>query len=169
MKKLPILFCMLILSGLVVSSCDVENCSTNTLAYLHFSLVDQDGKSFNTSDTITIIGETTVNDTLVSDTLINQETGASSFSLLLSYNDYTRFVFAYTSLERQYIGTDTIRIDHRNIPYFTSLDCGTMMFYEITQVQYTHHRLDSLTITNPNIDNNEKENIKLYFTVTDLD
>ena len=36
-----------------------------------------------------------------------------------------------------------------------------MMFYEVTKVENTRHRLDSLTITNPNIDNNEKENFKI--------
>ena len=103
----------------------------------------------------------TVQDSLVSDTLINKEAGASSFELPFSYGTHTRFVFIYRSLERRYAGTDTINIEHRNIPYFTNLDCGSMMFYEVTKVENTRHRLDSLTITNPNIDNNEKENFKI--------
>ena len=183
MKKLPIICCLLILAALLVPGCEVENCPPNALSYLHFSLVDQNGRSFNTSDTITIVGQTTADatvydtladgslqphtvSTVVSDTLINRETAASSFSIPLSYNAYTQFIFYYYSLSRSFAGCDTIRITHRNIPYFTNLDCGTMMFYEITDVQHTHHRLDSLVVTNPNIDNNEKENIQIYFTVT---
>ena len=50
-----------------------------------------------------------------------------------------------------------------------NLDCGTMMFYEVTSAESTTRMLDSLVITNPNIDNNEKENFKIYFTVTDTD
>ena len=42
-----------------------------------------------------------------------------------------------------------------------------MMFHEVEHVTYTHHQLDSLTITNPNIDNNEKENFRIYFTAAD--
>ena len=169
MKRLPVIFCILALAGLLVPGCEVENCPPNALSYLHFSLVDQNGRTFNTSDTITIVGQTTSSDTLVSDTLINQEAAASSFSLPLSYDAYTQFVFIYHALDVGYVGRDTIRIDHRNIPYFTNLDCGSMMFYEVTKVENTRHRLDSLTITNPNIDNNEKENFKIYFTVLDTD
>ena len=149
----------------MVPGCEVENCPPNALSYLHFSLVDQNGRTrtFNTSDTITIVGQTTSSDTLVSDTLINQEAAASSFSLPLSYDAYTQFIFIYHALDVGYVGRDTIRIDHRNIPYFTNLDCGSMMFYEITGTAHT------LTITNPNIDNNEKENIRIYFTVSGVE
>lgn len=41
-----------------------------------------------------------------------------------------------------------------------------MMFYEVTSAEATTRMLDSLVITNPNIDNYEKENFKVYFTVT---
>lgn len=163
-------------------ACEVENCPPNSMSYAYFSLVDQNGRSFSTSDTITIVGQTHANivvydtlddgslqprtvDSLVSDTLVNREAGAKSFQLPLSYNTSTRFVFSYHSLERRFAGRDTINITHRNIPYFFNLDCSSMMFYEVTEVTTTHHRLDSLTITNPNIDNNEKENFKIYFTV----
>ena len=50
-----------------------------------------------------------------------------------------------------------------------NLDCGTMMFYEVTEATSTNRMMDSLVITNPNIDNNEKENFKLYFTVADTE
>ncbi len=169
MKRLPVICCILVLVGWLIPGCEVENCPPNSLTYLHFSLVDQNGRTFNTSDTITIVGQTTVSDSLVSDTLINQETAVSSFSIPLSYDAYTQFIFAYHALDVGFVGRDTIRIDHRNIPYFTNLDCGTMMFYEITGVQHTHHRLDSISLTNPNIDNNEKENIRIYFTVIGVD
>lgn len=170
MKRLPVLFFFILASAIMlVPSCEVENCPPNALSYLHFSLVDQNGRTFKTSDTITIVGQTTASDTLVSDTLINREAGANSFSLPLSYDAYTQFVFIYHALDVGYVGRDTIRIDHHNIPYFTNLDCGTMMFYEITGTTHTHHRLDSITITNPNIDNNEKENIRIYFTVAGVE
>ena len=169
MKRLPVLLCILLLTGVLIPSCEVENCPPNALSYLHFSLVDQNGRTFQTSDTITIVGQTLANDSLVSDTLINQETAANSFTLPLSYDAYTQFIFVYHALNAGYVGRDTIQIDHRNIPYFTNLDCGTMMFYEITNVGHTHHRLDSIAITNPNIDNNEKENIRIYFTVSGVE
>lgn len=81
----------------------------------------------------------------------------------------TRIVLSYRSLDQRFQGTDTLFISHRNKPYFTNLDCSTMMFYELTSTTATRHRLDSIQIINPNIDNNEKENIKIYFTVANSD
>ncbi len=187
MKKLLIAVCAFLLACLLVPGCEVENCPPNAMTYAHFTLSDQNGNTFNTSDTITVIGQTeadvtvydtladgtlrqrVVTDSLISDTIINRESAASSFSLPLSYADYTRFIFSYASLGATYRGKDTVTVEHRNIPYFTNLDCGSMMFYEITKASFTRHRLDSVVITNPNINNNEKENFKIYFTVASAD
>lgn len=97
MKKLPAILGLLLLICIFFPGCEVENCPPNSMSYAYFSLVDQHGRSFNTSDTITIVGQThadivvydtlpdgslqprTVQDSLVSDTLINKEAGASSF------------------------------------------------------------------------------------------
>lgn len=88
----------------------------------------------------------------------------NTLTLPLSYGETTRFIFKYN---RQ--GQDVITIKHRNIPYFINLDCGTMMFYEVLEATSTNRMMDSLVTTNPNIDNNEKENFKLYFTTTDAE
>lgn len=91
MKKLPAILGLLLLICIFFPGCEVENCPPNSMSYAYFSLVDQHGRSFNTSDTITIVGQThadivvydtlpdgslqprTVQDSLVSDTLINKE------------------------------------------------------------------------------------------------
>lgn len=187
MRKLPLIGFVVLLVCFLVPACEVENCPPNAMTYAHFTLSDQYGNTFKTSDTITVIGQTwadvtvydkqpdgsllprVVTDSLISDTIINRENAANSFSIPLSYADETRIVFAYASLEHAFVGTDTLYIKHRNIPYFTNLDCGAMMFYEITDATTTRHRLDSISVTNPNIDNNEKENIKIYFTVASTD
>lgn len=176
MRRLPFILSIILLACLVIPACEVENCPPNTLSYAHFALVDQYGRGVQITDTITVIGQTradvenasgeTVQDSLLADTIINRENGVESLKLPLSYSDETSFIIIYHSLQHTYAGRDTIRISHKNIPYFTNLDCGTMMFYTVTETHFTHHQLDSLVITNPNIDNNEKENFKLYFTVS---
>lgn len=187
MKKLLHIACIVLLIGLAIPACEVENCPPNTMTYLHLTLADQYGRTFNTSDTISVFGQTfadvtvydtlpdktvqtrIVHDSLVNDTFINKEHGANGFSIPLSYADQTRIILSYSSIGQQFRGADTLFISHRNKPYFTNLDCSTMMFYELTATTTTRHRLDSIQIINPNIDNNEKENIKIYFTVTSTD
>lgn len=116
MRKLPVILGLLLLLCVFFPACEVENCPPNSMSYAYFSLVDQNGRSFSTSDTITIVGQTHANivvydtltdgslrprtvDSLISDTLVNREAGAKSFELPLSYNTSTQFVFSYHSLE----------------------------------------------------------------------
>ena len=69
MRKLPVILGLALLLGILLfPACEVENCPPNTISYAHFTLVDQMGKQFNSSDTITVIGET-VADVTVYDTL----------------------------------------------------------------------------------------------------
>ena len=182
MKRLPFILIILLLAASFFPACEVENCPPNTISYLQFTFADQHGKAVKITDTTSVIGmistdvtvydtlddgtlaERIVYDSIIHDTLINQESEAESFKVPLSYDTETSFIFAY-----KHAKPDTIHISHRNIPYFTNLDCGTMMFYEIQQATSTRHQLDSLQIINSNIDNNEKENIKIYFTVTDTE
>ena len=177
MKKLSAIFLAIGTFSLLISSCEEENCPPNALAYAVFALSDQYGNPIQFSNPISIIGQietdVVVNDTLedgsiheitkpdsiINDTIINQESAAEHFKLPLSYDSQTRFIIAYNETT-----FDTITVTHQNIPYFTNLDCGTMMFYNVTNTSFTQHVLDSLTITNPNIDNNEKENFKIYYT-----
>ena len=180
MKKLPALLSLCVLAALLFHACESEDCPPNALAYAHLSLVNQYGNAIRITVPVTVIGqvqadvtvhdtladgsivERVVRDSLLSDTLVNQESGASSFSLPLSYGSETRFIISYDGQDQ-----DRITIKHRNIPYFMNVDCGTMMFHQIGEATTTFHQIDSLVVTNPNIDNNEKENIKLYFTVAD--
>lgn len=85
----------------------------------------------------------------------------STFKVPLSYSDQTSFIINYNGEQQDYI-----TIKHRNIPYFMSVDCGTMMFHEVTEVTHSYG-IDSIVIVNPNIDNYEKENFRIYFTVAD--
>ena len=96
MRKLPVILGLLLLLCVFFPACEVENCPPNSMSYAYFSLVDQNGRSFSTSDTITIVGQTHANivvydtltdgslqprtvDSLISDTLVNREAGAKSF------------------------------------------------------------------------------------------
>ena len=179
MKKIPVLFSLVLLLAGLFQACEVENCPPNALSYAHFTLVDQYGRQISTNVPTSIIGtiqtdvvikekqpdgsfiDKVVEDSIIRDTLINKEQNMKSFKVPLSYTDETKFIIDYDGKQH-----DNITIKHRNIPYFLNVDCGHMMFHEVTEV-LTSQGIDSIQITNPNIDNYEKENFKIYFTVTD--
>ena len=155
LKTLP----LLLLSALFIPSCEVENCPPNALTYAVFVIKDGTGATAAFADTISIIGVMEDEDgNLVNDTLVNKDVDESSFSLPLSYADETRFVFIYYDES-----TDTITVTHRNIPYFFNVDCGSMMYYEVTGVETTFHQIDSIVLVNANITNNETENFYIYY------
>ena len=179
MKKTPVLLSIILLITTLFQACEVENCPPNALSFAHFAFVNQHGKELTSSVPTSIYGviktdvtinkelpdgtvvEEIVKDSIIRDTLINKQSNLSSFNVPLSYGDETTFIIDYDG-ERE----DIINIKHRNIPYFLNIDCGTMMFHEVTEVTASNG-IDSIQIINPNIDNYEKENFKIYFTVAD--
>ncbi len=60
--------------------------------------------------------------------------------------------------------TDTLFVEHTNIPYFISMDCGTGMYHNITALRHTSNFIDSAVIVYPFINFDANENIKLYIT-----
>lgn len=65
-------------------------------------------------------------------------------------------------LEFGSIVTDTLFVEHTNIPYFISMDCGTGMYHNITGLRHTNNFIDSAAIIHPFINFDANENIKLY-------
>ena len=64
---------------------------------------------------------------------------------------------------------DTITFNYNRVPYFASEECGAMYSYEITSVTNTSHRIDSLAITRPFINNADRESIQIYFNTSTPD
>ena len=159
MKHLLKILAALLLAAVIIPACEVENCPPNALSYAVFVIKDATGATAAFADTISIIGVMEDEDgNLVNDTLVNKDVDESTFSLPLSYADQTLFVFVYYDESR-----DTITVTHRNIPYFFNVDCGSMMYYEVTDVQTTYHQIDSIVLVNANITNNETNNFYVYY------
>lgn len=173
-----VIFLLLALSGTCWHGCDESDCPLNTVSYAHFDFMSSTGHTpLKWDTTLTVTGftaadvtvrdtledgtvkETIVLDSLLEQTLYNKESGLGSLSLPLSYGSRTTYVIHYTQRLR-----DTIVVTHRNIPFISDIECGTMMFYEVEEVKYTTKSLDSVVIVNPNIDNEEKKNFYIYYT-----
>lgn len=179
MKKIQLISGLIILFAVFLNSCETENCPPNAMAYAKFSMVSQNGTPVTPTVPTSVIGQivtdvivydtldngeikqTLVKDSVINDTIINKDTKLSTFKVPLSYYEKTSFIIDYDGKQK-----DRIEITHKNKPYFMNIDCGTMMFHEVTGVSHSNG-IDSVVIVNPNIDNYEKENFKIYFTITD--
>lgn len=182
MKKIPVILLLLtILSGFLFQGCGETGCPLNTIAYAHFDfLSSQTHSAIKIESEVTVSGytyadvvlydtlsdgtikETVVKDSLLNDTLYNKEKGLSSFSLPLSYNTRTTYVIHYTEKMR-----DTIEVTHKNTPFLSDIECGAMMFYTVEKIKFTTNALDSVVTVNPDINNEEKSNFRIYYTFTE--
>lgn len=180
MKKLPIIILLfLTASGYLWQGCSESDCPLSTTSLAHFDLLSSDShSSVKLTSEVTITGTTvtdvTVKDTLpdgtitdkvvkdsvLTDTIYNKESDLSSFSLPLSYTSKTTYTIHYNEKLK-----DVIEITHRNIPFISDIECGTMMFYQVENINYTTNSLDSVVIVNPDINNEEKRNFNIYYTI----
>ena len=160
MKKTFTLIALLVITAcLSFQSCGESECPLTTVSLARFDFLDSEthgGVGITSGATIT--GIVQLEDTILTDTIYNK--AETSMSLPLSYTNRTTYVMHYTETIR-----DTIELTHKNIPFVSDIECGTMMFYKVESVKYTTYALDSVVIINPDINNEEKKNFNIYFRV----
>lgn len=145
------------------TGCEEDPCSLTTLSVARFDFRDsQTHKSVTLTEGVTVTGIATIADTLNVDTVFNQ--AKSYMTVPMSYTHKTTYVMHYTERMR-----DTIEVTHRNIPFVSNIECGAVMQYQVESIRYTTNALDSVTIVNPEINNEEKTNFNVYYRVTDAE
>ena len=161
MKKTFALLFIVLMSSLLIQCCGESDCSLSTISYARFDFLDsKTNKAVTLTNGAIISGTTTINNTLVTDTLFNR--AESYMSVPLSYTNQTTYVIHYSETV-----SDTIWLTHKNIPFVSDIECGTMMFYQVEDLSYTIHVLDSVTLVNPEINNEEKKNFNIYYRTAD--
>lgn len=194
MKKLlkSLVLWMALCIGMV--GCESNDCMLSSESYCSMSFVNEQGKGVQLLDTISVI--TNLNeyhksyvyyndtDTITSTTpidsllekgyqqsvvtkrkqyvLLNQKPSAGKLELPLSFTAVRDTFFLRYSARL----ADTIWVEHQNLPYFSSMDCGTVMHYKLTEIASTHHLIDSIQIVNSEVTNTLKENVKIYYTLS---
>lgn len=125
-----------------------------------------DGTKLTLTDTLTV----TVRDSVI----LNRLTNGMSIILPMSYSaDADTLVFHYKPQDVDKDETDTVIITKTNTPHFISLECARAMYHTITGVSNSNRipddiyrfAINKVEITNPQVNYDEKENLKIYFTV----
>lgn len=154
---------LLVISLALLTGCEEDPCSLTTLSAARFDFRDsQTHQAVTLTEGATVTGIADIDGKLDVDTVFNQ--AKSYMTVPMSYTHKTTYVMHYTERMR-----DTIEVTHRNIPFVSNIECGTVMKYEVENIRYTTNALDSVTIVNPEIDNEEKTNFNIYYRVTDTE
>lgn len=154
---------LLVIALTVITGCEEDPCSLTTLSQARFDFRDsQTHKAVSLTQGATVTGIATIADTLDVDTVFNQ--AKDHMTVPLSYTNKTTYVMHYTERMR-----DTIWVTHRSTPFVSNIECGAVMHYEVESIRYTTNALDSVTIVNPEITNEEKTNFNIYYRATDVE
>lgn len=145
-------------------SCSNIECPLNNAVGLELGLYDAATDTNSTFNDYAISVKLISKDSL----LLNQATELKRIKLPLRYEsgiDSIEFTFSNSDA----ILTDTLCIAHNCLPHFESVDCPVVMFHTLTNVMClktksstTTSLIDSIVITNPNINYDGKENIRLF-------
>ena len=150
---------LLLMLFAIMTGCEEDSCSLTTRTVARFQFLDsKTHASITLLQGATVTGIATVADTLNIDTVFNQ--AKSYMSVPLSYTNKTTYVIHYTELMR-----DTIELTHKNIPFVNNIECEPIMKYEVENYRYTTNALDSVTLINPKITNEETINFNIYYRI----
>ena len=64
---------------------------------------------------------------------------------------------------------DTLTINYESYPYFDGEDCGAMWRYLIHDIEYTRNFIDSVLVTDPLINNQERERLMIFLHLPEAD
>ncbi len=151
-KKGFFLAFIIALAGLY--SCDTIDCTLDNTVEM-VSNIYQEGKNVAISDALSI---TNADGSVV---LLNRKTNASTLKLSLSYFQPVD-TLVLTLAGEDYQFTDTLWIEKTSYNHFESPDCPVNMFHHITDIWSTHLFIDSVSITQPDVNFVEHENLQIH-------
>lgn len=182
-----------LISLALLTACYSNNCPVDNKVFCNYYFYDSEGTAISYGDAITVsailpggktvyvyrrLGEVTVtsdtvrpdlikagyaerveaqrNDTI----LINKASGKQMLPIEMSYfNSVDTLLLRYGSISM----CDTIYIEHESYPHVDIPECGSFRFHHIKSVRATDAAIDHIEISNPTVNYDGAENIKIYF------
>ena len=155
MRLLQLIIVAFVAGGVMVS-CSSDGCTNTRNAIPMAGFYD-----LKTGASAAIIGMKVYGVGSPGDSLL-VDTARSSHQIYLPLRgtlSSTSFVFDAETV------TDTLTINYESYPYFDGEDCGAMWRYVITSVGYNRTIIDSVLVTDPDINNIERERLMIFVTV----
>lgn len=133
--------------------CNLENTAYNRIGF--YSNQDSITGKYRFPETLTVSLRVNGTDSIV----VNHITDADGLQLPMSYTQSCdTVIFGYDNGI-----TDTLYFNHENIPYYQSMECGTVMYHKIEDIAHTSNFIDSVSIEQQYVKFDANENVKIYF------
>lgn len=172
--------------------CYSNNCPVENIVACNYYFYDSEGTPISYSDAITVKtllpggvtkyvyrhqGNTIMSDTVRHDlieagytervqilrndtTLVNQASNKTFLSIQMSYyNQVDTLIFSYRSIS----SADTILVEHDSYAHMDLPECGSFRYHKLKTIKSTDAAIDHVEISNPIVNYDGAENIKIYF------
>lgn len=91
-------------------------------------------------------------------------TASQVYMPLRATKSETKYCFSYKWSNTDYAAlNDTVTFVYDAQPWFASAECGAMYRYQITDLRYTQHLIDSIAVLDSLITNTDASQISIYF------
>lgn len=142
----------------VVIGCSSDGCEHNRNSIPMAGFYDYKTKNALTVSGLSVAGVNAPNDSLLLDP------ARSSHQVYLPFRgSQTEASFMFSSGG---VG-DIVTFHYESMPYFDGEECGAMWRYRIIDVEHRGLIIDSISVTDPEITNIERERIMIFLTATD--
>lgn len=183
---------LIILSLVALVACSANNCPLENTVTCNYYFYDREGVAVKYGETFSVttllpgyktvyiyrkLGYTTITtdrpdtayinagyaETITTarrDTvLVNKAKDRTMIQVPMSYfNKADTLVFTYSSISRP----DTIIVEHDSYPHVELPECGTHFYHNLRSIRATDAAIDHAEIVNPLVNNEKKENVKIY-------
>ncbi len=149
-------------AALALSACTSVDCPVNSLVRMVYEI---DGARKPLVEPLTVLtkkpnGKDTV--------LVKPTENTTTFSLPVSYAQPQDIIILSVDMGLDKPVNDTLYISKSNEPHFESVDCSPCFFHTITEVSYTSHLLEDISIAKTTVDyDTDHTHIYLYFRSDD--
>lgn len=145
-------------------ACSSIDCPVQTTVQTGYAVMDADGVATKLTDTLYVYTQRADGkDTLILNSAIN----VSTFSLPISYQHPEDVLVFYMNNQAQQSTIDTVWLKKEDIPHFESVDCAAHFFHKLTDVRSTHVRIDTVMISNPDVNyDTSKTHLDIRFKTT---
>lgn len=156
MRKL--LYTIAVLAAVFATGCDNGyDCFLENTAYdrIGFYRSDSSDVKYEFPEALTVSLMVNGKDSIVVNHIVN----ADNLMLPMSYtSECDTVLFSY-----QNSMTDTLYVFHKNIPYYQSMECGTIMYHKLEGIEHTGVLIDSVAIVQEYVKFDANENVKIFF------